>query len=104
LAGVRVAMTLARERRLPRESWFVAYLTAVGAIGAAAFVVARCGAQGHIRYALPTLFLAIGLGAWFLSIERERRLRVAWIALVAAWASVSALGHGKLWAEYASHA
>ena len=103
LAAVRVGMSIARQKRLPREAWFVAYLTAVGLIGAAAFVIARCGAQGHVRYALPTLFLAIGLGAWFLSIERDRRLRTIWIVLVAAWASVSASSHAKLYAEYATH-
>jgi hypothetical protein len=103
LAAVRVGLSIARQKRLPREAWFVAYLTTVGLIGAAAFVIARCGAQGHVRYALPTLFLAIGLGAWFLSIERDRRLRTVWIVLVAAWASVSALSHAKLYADYASH-
>ena len=96
-------MWIARQRQLPRETWFPAYLTAVGLTGAAAFVIARCGAQGHVRYALPTLFAAIGLGAWFLSIERDRRLRTVWIVLVAAWASVSALSHAKLYAEYATH-
>jgi len=100
---VRIALWVARHRQLPRETWFPAYLTTVGLTGAAAFVIARCGAQGHVRYALPTLFAAIGLGAWFLSIERDRRLRTVWIVLVAAWASVSALSHAKLYAEYATH-
>jgi len=103
LAAVRIALWVARHRQLPRETWFPAYLTTVGLTGAAAFVIARCGAQGHVRYALPTLFAAIGLGAWFLSIERDRRLRTVWIVLVAAWASVSALSHAKLYAEYATH-
>lgn len=103
LAVVRVGTWIVRQKRLPREAWFVAYLTTVGLTGAAAFVIARCGAQGHVRYALPTLFAAIGLGAWFLSIERDRRLRAVWIVLVAAWASVSALSHAKLYAEYATH-
>jgi len=104
LAVVRVGMSIAQQKRLAPESRFVAYLTSVGLIGAAAFVIARCGAQGHVRYALPTLFVAIGLGAWFLSIEHDRRLRTVWIVLVAAWASVSALSHAKLYAEYATHA
>jgi len=104
LALVRVAMSVGRERRLRREEWFVAYLTTVGVLAAAAFVIARCGAQGHIRYALPTLVGAVGLSAWFLSVERGPRLRIAWIVLVAAWASVSAFSHGKLWVEYAAHA
>ena len=95
LALVRVGTSIAADRRLRREVWFVAYLTTVGALSAAAFVVARCGAQGHVRYALPTLFLPIGLGAWFLSVERIRRLRMVWIALVVAWAGVSALSHGS---------
>src|SRR5437867_2842602 len=103
LAAVRIAQWVARHRQLPREAWFPAYLTTVGLTAAAAFVIARCGAQGHVRYALPTLFGAIGLGAWFLSIERDRRLRTVWIVLVAAWASVSALSHAKLYAEYATH-
>jgi hypothetical protein len=30
-------------------------------------------------------------------------LKAIWIALVVAWAGVSALGHGKLLAEYLSH-
>jgi hypothetical protein len=104
LALVRVATSIFKDRRLRREEWFVAYLTTVGALSAAAFVIARCGAQGHVRYALPTLFLAIGLGAWFLRVERAPRLRMVWIALVVAWAGVSALSHGKLWVEYTSHA
>jgi hypothetical protein len=103
LAAVRIAQWAARQRQLPRETWFPAYLTTVGLTGAAAFIIARCGAQGHVRYALPTLFAAIGLGAWFLSIERDRKLRTVWIVLVVAWASVSALSHAKLYAEYATH-
>src|SRR5262249_18760835 len=103
LAAVRIVQWIARYRQLPRETWFPAYLTTVGLTGAAAFVIARCGAQGHVRYALPALFAAIGLGAWFLSIERDRRLRTVWIVLVAAWASLRALSHAQLYAGYARH-
>ena len=103
LAVTRVVMAVTAERRLRSEHVFCAYLTAVGLLTAAAFVIARCGAQGHIRYALLSLYAMVGLSAWYLTVERVRFLRIAWIALVAVWASAGAFGHARLLAEYLSH-
>jgi hypothetical protein len=103
LAVTRIVLAVAAERRLLREHMFCAYLTTVGLLTAAAFVIARCGAQGHLRYALLSIYAMVGLSAWYLAVERVRALRIGWIALVVVWASVSAFGHARLWAEYLSH-
>jgi hypothetical protein len=103
LAVTRIVMAVAADRRLRREHVFCAYLTAVGLLTAAAFVIARCGAQGHIRYALLSVYAAVGLSAWYLAVERLRSLRIVWIVLVALWASIGALGHVRLWTEYLTH-
>ena len=103
LAISRVVMSIGAERRLRRDQYFCAYLTLVGLISAAAFVVARCGAVGPMRYALLSILAAIGVSAWYLSIERRRGLKVTWLVLVAAWALVAAIGHGRLWTEYLRH-
>ena len=100
LALVRVAMSLAARRRVPGRSFFAVYLMLVGLLSAGAFVVARCGAVGDVRYALLSMIGAVGLAAWFLQVEQRPLLKGIWIALVAAWALDSAVGHGQLWAEY----
>jgi hypothetical protein len=100
LAVTRIVMTVAGEKRLRREHAFCAYLTSVGLLSAAAFVLARCGAQGPIRYALLSIYTMPGLSAWYLAVERLRPLRNTWIALMACWGLVSASGHARLLTEY----
>jgi hypothetical protein len=102
-ASVRVGLAAAAQKRLRREEYFCAYLVLVGLLSAAAFVLMRCGAVGPLRYALLSIFAAVGLGAWYLRVERVPRLKTAWIVLVAAWALVSAVGHARLWGEYVRH-
>jgi len=99
LALARVALSVVTHRRVSRTSYFPAYLCLVGLISAGTFVVARCGAQGHLRYTLLSLFAAVGLGAWYLQIEERRLLKTIWIALVAVWMLDAASGHGRLWIE-----
>jgi hypothetical protein len=103
LALARIGTAVIKTRSLPRRHYFSIYVALVGAISAAAFVLLRCGAIGPLRYALLSLFVAVGVSAWYLQIERQRGLRAAFIGLVAAWALVSAIGHGRLWAEYVRH-
>lgn len=103
LAFVRVAQSTLTTRRLAREQYFPAYLSLVGAITAGSFLLARCGAQGTLGYILFAIFGAVGLGAWYLQIEQQSSLRAVWVGLVAAWALVAAIGHGRLWAEYLRH-
>jgi hypothetical protein len=103
LALARITVTVIRMRSLPRRHYFAMYLTLVGVISGAAFVLLRCGAVGPLRYALLSIFTAVGVSAWYLQIEHKPRLRIAFIGLVAAWALVSAIGHGRLWTEYVTH-
>lgn len=103
LAISRVVMSIGAERRLRRDQYFYAYITLVGLLSAAAFVVARCGAVGPMRYALLSILAAVGVSAWYLSVEQRPRLKATWLVLVAAWAAVAATGHGRLWAEYLTH-
>jgi hypothetical protein len=94
LATTRVVMAVAAERHLRRENMFCAYLTTVGLLTAAAFVIARCGAQGHLRYALLSIYVMVGLSAWYLAVECAV-LRTGWIALVV-WRR-GAFGHARPW-------
>jgi hypothetical protein len=103
LAVARILAAGFRTRSVPREEYFPIYLALVGLISAAAFVLLRCGAIGPLRYALLTIFIAVGVSAWYLQVERTPALRSAFIALVAAWTCVSAVGHARLWAEYLTH-
>lgn len=100
IALVRILMSIATSRRVSRSQYFAAYLTLVGLISAAAFILARCGDRGTMGYVLLSIFAAVGVGAWYLQIERQPRVKAIWIGLVAAWALVAAVGHGRLWAEY----
>ena len=51
-------------------------------------------------YVMLSIFAAVGLAGWYLQVERHRWLRSAFIAGVAAWAVVAAVGHARLWGEY----
>lgn len=103
LALARITGAVITTRSVPRRQCFAMYLTLVGVISGAAFVLLRCGAVGPLRYALLSILAAVGVSAWYLQIEHESRLRIAFIGLVSAWALVSAIGHGRLWTEYVTH-
>jgi len=100
LALVRVITSLVQNRGLARSHYFPAYLTLVGLITSAAFVLARCGATGTMGYVLLSIFAAVGLAAWYLQVERRPQLKAAFIAGVGVWALVAATGHARLWNEY----
>jgi hypothetical protein len=103
LALARIVASVINTRGVPRRQYFSLYLTLVGVTSGAAFVLLRCGAVGPLRYALLSIFAAVGVSAWYLQIERNPRLRIGFVGLVTAWALVSAIGHGRLWTEYATH-
>jgi len=105
LALVMVARVAMQSRR-DRASWtryrFCVYLLLVGGLSATMYVVARCGTVSAMRYDVLSIFCAVGLTAWFLSIERTRWLRGVAIGVITAWAAVSAVAHGRIWSEYLS--
>jgi hypothetical protein len=103
LALARLAMHLAAERGIRREHRVCAYLTLTGLISAGVYAVSRCGGVSPMRYDTLSILAAVGIGAWYLGVERSRALRNTWIVLVAGWVGVCALGHGRLWAEYVTH-
>ena len=103
LALARLAMAFAAERGIRREHRVCAYLTLTGLISAGVYAVSRCGGISPMRYDALSILAAVGVGAWYLGVERSRALRNTWIVLVAGWVGVCALGHGRLWAEYLTH-
>jgi len=100
LALVRVIATLVTDRGLVRRHYFAAYLTLVGLITSAAFVVARCGATGTMGYVLLSIFAAVGLAAWCLQVEQRPALKAMFVGCIGVWALVAAIGHVRLWNEY----
>jgi hypothetical protein len=102
IAIVRVVQHLVKERRWHREYDFCAYLVAVGALSAAGYAIARCGTIDlpRMRYDVLSIHGAVGLAGWYLRTERSTRWMRIWVALVIAWAAVSAAAHGRLWVEY----
>ena len=106
LVAVARIVVLARQQA---DWWtryrFGAYLTLVGALSAGMFAFGRCGTVSHLRYDLLSLVGATGLAAGFLATETHQWLRRAGVAVVLAWAAVSAVSHGRMWHEYEfSHA
>jgi len=103
IAIVRIAMTIAGERRWRPEYDPCAYLVLVGLFSFGAYTLLRCGVIGIMRYELLSLIGATGLAAWYLRIERVRVIATLWIALTVSWALGTSLGHARLWAEYLTH-
>jgi hypothetical protein len=66
------------------------------------YAVARCGRVdiGTIRYALLMLYAGIGIVALYFVYERQRMLRGAMVAIMIAWAAISAASHASLLDEY----
>jgi hypothetical protein len=106
LAAVRIAASLWTGRRWLREYDFCVYLVMVGAFSAGVYAMGRCAVIviPTMRYDLLSVIGAVGLGAWFLKVEPRPSLRRLWIGAIAAWALAGAVAHGRLWAEYLSHA
>ena len=107
LLGVAMALMLWRivlNARTQPEWWnrnrFAIYLVLVGAMSAGVYVLGRCGNDSALRYDLLSLFGAVGLTAWFLTIEHQPLIRRLVVAVVIAWAVLSAVGHGRIWVEY----
>jgi hypothetical protein len=103
IAIVRIAMTIAGERRWRAEYDPCAYLALVGLFSFGAYTLLRCGVIGIMRYELLSLIGATGLAAWYLRIERVRMIATLWVALTIAWALGTSAGHARLWAEYLTH-
>ncbi len=106
IAVFRICRRLVRERCWRSEYNFCAYLVLVGALSITGYVVGRCGviSPAKVRYDMLSLLGAVGLAAWYLRIERVRRVTVSWILLVGFWAATSGLAHARLLAEYVEHA
>jgi len=81
---------------------FGTYLFLVGLQALVAHALFRCGVVSiaEMRYSLLGVFAAVGLTALFLSVEPSRRLRGVAVAIVLAWAAVSATAHVRLAHEY----
>ncbi|MGE5242866.1 MAG: hypothetical protein ACM3SQ_01380, partial [Betaproteobacteria bacterium] len=105
LAAIRVGAHLWRERRWRPQHDFPAYLVLVGVFSAGVYGLGRCGVVElpTMRYDLLSVMGAVGLGAWFLAVERGTWIRRAWIGVVVAWALLAAVAHARLWTEYLSH-
>lgn len=109
-AMAAIALTgIVRGARLAR-AWkpadpFSAYLVLVALLSGIGYVVGRCGEVDFVvmRYELLSILGAVGIGAWFLRVERSVVLRRTWIALASAVVAVAALGQGRLLAEYVTH-
>jgi hypothetical protein len=102
IAVARMAAQLVKERRWHSEYDFCAYLVAVGALSAAGYAIARCGVIDlpRMRYDMLSIHGAVGLAGCYLAVERSTAWLRVWVALVIAWAAVSAAAHGRLWLEY----
>lgn len=107
VAALVVLWRIVRAVRSDAAWWprcrFAVYMTIVGATSAGVYVIGRCGNDSALRYDLLSLLAAVGLTTWFLAVERDQRMRRGVIAVVLAWAGLSAVGHGRLWVEYISH-
>lgn len=80
------------------------YLGLVGVLSVCGYVAGRCGELSFytMRYELLSLVAIVALGAWFLRVERSRRVVALWMVLVACWTLLAAASHARLWAEYLS--
>jgi hypothetical protein len=105
LAAARIAAHVWRERRVAPQHDFCAYLAIVGGLSAGAYALGRCGVIviQTMRYDLLSVLGAVGIGAWFLAVERRRWLRRTWVGAILAWAFIAMVAHGRVWSQYLSH-
>jgi len=85
-----------------RQYLFAGYLMFVGAVSAGMLALARCGAVETLRYDLMSILGAVGLIGLFFAVETRAWSRALGTAILVAWAALSALGHARIWVEYAS--
>ena len=77
------------------------YLFGIGVLAAAVYIATRSIDRGLIdRYMLLTIYAPVGVVALFLALEPRVWLRRGMVALLLAWASVSAVDHARLFARY----
>lgn len=84
---------------------FAAYLLLVGLAsmgGYAAFSCERITAA-TMRYNLLGLMAGVAVAAWYLRVEPSKGARAAALAVLVAWAGVSARSHAQLLREYVSN-
>lgn len=96
----RLLMLVPRQTGWWQRYRFAVYLTLVGTFSAGMFTLGRCGTVSPLRYDLLSVLVATGLAAWFFAAERDRWARRAGVIIVLLWATVSAMGHGRMWREY----
>lgn len=103
LAGIVRGARVARTWK-PADP-FSAYLVLVALLSGAGYVVGRCGEVDFVvmRYELLSILGAVGIGAWFLRVERSRILRRTWIALACGTVAVAMVAQGRLLGEYIAH-
>ena len=99
-AALMTARLPAISRVVTARSSLAIYLLLVGLQAAVMPLLLRESGGMLIRYALLSLFLPVGASAYYLRRETREAFRVTFIALVAVWASVAALDHGRLIHEY----
>ena len=89
-----------------RQNWqqyeFAVYLILVGAFSAGMLAMGRCGAVETLRYDLLSILGAVGWAGLFFAVEPSRLIRRAGVAVLVLWATVSVIGHTRIWAEYES--
>ncbi|HYN09332.1 MAG TPA: hypothetical protein VES67_18260 [Vicinamibacterales bacterium] len=101
IAGaVRVAM-LARSTT-PASAAFIWYILGVGVTASAMFVIARPGSSAPYRYFLLALFVPVGLTAAWLALEPLRRVRIAVVAVMLGWSTLSGIDNVNQTARYVS--
>jgi hypothetical protein len=78
------------------------FLLLIGLQSGVAYAIARCGRlePGTSRYALLMLYTGVGIMALYFIYERHRALRGAMVAVMIAWATISAASHAALLDEY----
>ncbi|OFW08537.1 MAG: hypothetical protein A3H96_15220 [Acidobacteria bacterium RIFCSPLOWO2_02_FULL_67_36] len=107
-ATIAVAATIVVRRLIVERRWrpeydACAYLVLVALLSSGAFVVARCGEVGLMRYELLSILGAVGLGAWCLRASTGTWTRRVWVALALGVVLISAVAHARLLGEYVAH-
>jgi hypothetical protein len=99
---VRIGARLAADRRWLPQYDVCAYLTLVASLSVTGYVAGRCGVVNFytMRYELLSVAGVAGLAAWYLVIERSRRVRAAWMAIASLVLCISAAAHVRFIAEY----
>ena len=90
-----------RDRPWRAELAFSTYLMLVGLQAVVFYGVSRCEVgPPTLRYAMLGLYVAVGLAAAHLIVERRRPLAILTVAVVLLWCSMAAVSHGRLAHEY----